>query len=280
MVEETRSVAWILLPACRGARVGGLSGACYPRRVAVIWRRESGGTRYEVRSHGATRRLLSDGVFHSAWNPRTGLTGRTWDLFLPAAFTLATPARRILVLGVGAGTALLQYRRFIDPDTLVGVDLNPLHLEIGRRFFGLASAGATLFEADARDWVAGWRGARFDLVVDDLYGHVEGEPRRAVPMTSAWAGALARLVAPGGALVANFISGRELLGCAQLRSQRARAGYASGFRLWGPRDHNAVAVFCRQPTSASETRARLRRVAALDDRRRGCSLSYSMRRLW
>lgn len=246
----------------------------------MIWRVESGGTRYEVRSHGATRRLLSDGVFHSAWNPRSGLTGRTWDLFLPAAFTLAERPRRVLVLGIGAGTALLQYRRFFDPRTLVGVDLNPLHIDIGRRFFGLDEARATLFEADARDWVAGWHGAPFDLVIEDLYGHVDGAPRRAVPMNASWADALARLVAPGGALVANFISGRELLGCAQLSLPRARAGYASGFRVWGPRDHNVVAVFCRRKTSAAEVRDRLRRVAALDDRRSGGALRYFMRRLW
>ena len=248
--------------------------------MAVLWRLDSGGTRYEVRSHGATRRLFSDGVFHSAWNPRSGLTGRTWDLFLPAAFTLAAPPQRILVLGTGAGTALLQYRRFINPRTLIGVDLNPLHIEVGRRFFGLDDAEAELFEADARDWVAAWEGPPFDLVVDDLYGHVGGEPARTVPMSAAWARILARLVAPGGALVANFISAAELNGCAQLRGPRGRAGYASGFRVQGPRDHNAVAAFCRRATTAADTRARLRATPALDDRRRGCPLRYSMRRLW
>lgn len=247
--------------------------------MAVLSRIEAGGTRYEVRSHGATRRLVSDGVFHSAWNPRTGLTGRVWDLFLAAAFTRATPARRILVLGTGAGTALLQCRRFLDPETLVGVDLDPVHLEIGRRFFGLDEAGAELCEADARRWVAEWQGPPFDLVVDDLYGHRAGEPERAVPMTEAWASALAGLLAPGGALVANFISLAELRGCAQVRLASARREYGSGFCVRGPRDDNAVGVFCRGPSSAGETRNRLRRVAALDDRRRS-GLAYSMRRLW
>src|SRR6056297_97848 len=247
--------------------------------MAVLSRIDAGGTRYEVRSHGATRRLLSDGVFHSAWNPRTGLTGRVWDLFLAAAFTRAIPARRILVLGTGAGTALLQHRRFLDPETLVGVDLDPVHLEIGRRFFGLDEAGAQLCEADARRWVAEWQGPPFDLVVDDLYGHRAGEPERAVPMTEAWASALAGLLAPGGALVANFISLAELRGCAQVRLASARREYGSGFCVRGPRDDNAVGGFCREPSSAGETRNRLRRVAALDDRRRG-GLAYSMRRLW
>lgn len=247
--------------------------------MAILLRLDAGGSRYEVRGHGATRRLWSDGVFHSAWNPRRGLTGRVWDLFLAAAFTLATPARRILVLGTGAGTALLQYRRFVDPETLIGVDLDPVHIDIGRRFFGLDEAGAELFEADARRWVAEWQGPPFDLVVDDLYGHRAGEPERAAPMTVEWASALSRRVAPGGALVANFISLAELRSCAQLRLPRIRAGYASGFCVQGPRDDNAVGVFCRAPASAGETRGRLRRIAALDDRRRG-GLAYRMRRLW
>lgn len=248
--------------------------------MALLLSLDADGTRYEVRSHGATRRLLSDGVFHSAWNPRTGLSGRVWDLFLAAAFTLATPPRRVLVLGTGAGTALLQYRRFIDPDALVGVDLDPVHIAIGRRFFGLDEAGAELFEADARRWVACWEGAPFDLVVDDLYGHRAGEPERAVPMTAGWASALAALVAPGGALVANFISLAELRRCAQVRHARSRAEYAGGFCLRGPRDDNAVGVFCREPGSAAETRSRVRRIRALDDRRRSGGLAYRMRRLW
>jgi hypothetical protein len=248
--------------------------------VAVLWRLDSGGTRYEVRSHGATRRLLSDGVFHSAWNPRAGLTGRVWDLFLAAAFTLAVPPARILVLGVGAGTALLQFRRFIDPAVLVGVELNPVHLAAGRQFFGLDEAGATLVEADARDFVSRWDSPPFDLVVDDLFGHGPGGPARAVSMTRAWAAALSRIVSPAGALVVNCISRRELMACARLAAASPRAGYASGFLLQGPRDHNAVGVFCRQPSSAAATRARLRRHPQLGDGRREPRLAYAMRRLW
>lgn len=260
--------------------MGDGAGARYAPRVAVLWRLDSGGTRYEVRAHGATRRLLSDGVFHSAWNPRTGLTGRAWDLFLPAAYALARPPARILVLGTGAGTVLLQYRRFLAPATLVGVDLNPVHLEAGRRFFGLDAARAELHVADAREWVGHWSGPRFDLVVDDLYGHVAGEPERAVPMSGPWAAALSRLVAPGGALVANFISAGELARCAQLRTRTARLGYASAFRLQGTQDDNAVAAFCRDRTTPADIRRRHRRVPALDDRRPACRLRYKLRTLW
>lgn len=253
---------------------------CYAGAVAILWRRDSGGTRYEVRSHGATRRLVSDGVFHSAWNSRSGLTGRAWDLFLPAAFSLAVPPRRVLVLGIGAGAVLLQYRRFLDPAVLVGVDLDPVHLELGRRFFGLDDARAEIVLADARDWVAEWRGAPFDLVIEDLYGHVSGEPERAVAMTAGWARQLARLVAPGGALVVNFISTRELRDSALVATAAGRRPWPSAFCFRAPRDENAVAAFCRVPTSTGAIRERLRRVPALDDRRRTCRLRYTVRGLW
>jgi SAM-dependent methyltransferase len=248
--------------------------------MALLYRCTLDGTEYEVRSHGATRRLFSDGVFHSAWNPRTGLTGRTWDLLLAAAFVPETLPRRILVLGVGAGTVLLQYRRFLDPEVLVGVDLNPVHLRLGRRYFGLEAARAEVFEADARDWVRSWRGPRFDLVVEDLYGHRAGEPQRAVPVDAGWAAALSGLVAPGGALVINFTSLPELGACAPLRLARARAPFRSAFMLRGPSDENAIAAFCRARTTPAAVRARARQVRGLDDRKPGCRLRYSLRTLW
>jgi SAM-dependent methyltransferase len=248
--------------------------------VALLWQQESDGTRYEVRSHGATRRLLTDGVLHSAWNPRTGLTGRVWDLLLAAAFAPPRRPQRILVLGAGAGTVLLQYRRFIDPAALVAVDRDPLHLEIGRRSFGLGEAAAKVHLADALDWVAGYRGAPFDLVVDDLYGHRAGEPERAVPVDRSWAAKLSRLVAPDGALAANFISPRELGACALLQVAASRKGYASAFMLQGPRDDNAVAVLCRERTTPAAVRVRIREVPGLGERRRRCRLRYRSRTLW
>jgi hypothetical protein len=248
--------------------------------VALLWQQESDGTRYEVRSHGATRRLLTDGVFHSAWNPRTGLTGRAWDLLLAAAFAAPRKPQSILVLGAGAGTVLLQYRRFVDPAVLVAVDRDPLHLEIGRRYFGLREAGAEVFLADARDWVAGYGGPPFDLVVEDLYAHRAGEPERAVPVDRAWAAKLSRLVAPGGTLGANFISPRELRACALLQVPASRRGYASGYMLQGPRDDNAVAVLCRQHTTPAAMRARIREASGPGDRRRRCRLRYRSRTLW
>jgi hypothetical protein len=247
--------------------------------VPVIWKKQAGGTRYEVRAYGAALRLYSDGVFHSAWNPRHGLTGRVWDLFLVAAFACARAPRRILMLGIGGGTSLLQFHRFLEPVRMVGVDLDAVHIEVARECFGVDESVADLVHADARDWVAGYAGPRFDLVVDDLFGHVGGEPLRAVPMDARWARALGRLVAPGGVLAANFIAPKGLRASALGSSEALRARYAGAYQLRTASDANAVGVFCRSPLTPREWRARVRAVPGLDDRARACPLDYEIRRL-
>jgi hypothetical protein len=247
--------------------------------MPVIWRRDAGGTRYEVRTHGAARRLYSDGVFHSAWNPRHGLTGRVWDLFLVAAHACGRPPRRILVLGIGGGTSFLQFRRFLGDVAMTGVDRDPVHIEIARECFGVDASVATLVEADARDWVAGYSGPRFDLVVDDLFGHVGGEPVRAVPVDARWARALGRLVAPGGVLAVNFIAPKDLRASALASSGSLLGRYAGAYQLRTASDANAVGVFCRDGITPKAWTARVRAVPGLADRARSCPLDYQIRRL-
>lgn len=247
--------------------------------MAVVWARDRGGSRYEVRAHGRALRLYSDGVFHSAWNPRLGLTGRVWDLFLVAAFAGTGRPRRVLMLGIGGGTFMLQLQRFLGPVEITGVDLDPVHIEVARDCFGVGDSVGELVHADARDWVAGWRGPRFDLVVDDLFGHRGGEPMRAVEMDTAWARALGRLVAPGGVLAANFIAPRHLRRSALVADPAVARSYASAWQLRTASDANAVGVFCRDRLGPREWRARVRAVAGLDDRVPACRLDYEIRRL-
>ena len=61
---------------------------------------ERGGTRYEVRSHGASVRLYTNGVFHSQWNEGRPFAGGVWDcLSLPVLYRDPAAVRRVLVLG-------------------------------------------------------------------------------------------------------------------------------------------------------------------------------------
>jgi predicted membrane-bound spermidine synthase len=236
--------------------------------VALLWERRVEGTLYQVRSAGRTRRLYTNGVFHSQYNPVRPVTGSVWDLLLlPAFFYAPGELRRVLVLGVGGGAVIRQLCRFIRPEAIVGVELNAVHLSIARRFFGVGGAGVVLEQADAADWVRRYRGPGFDMIVDDLFGDYAGEPQRAVFADADWVGSLSRCLNPGGVIVSNFTSPLELEVSAFLGDAACRRRFRSAFSLSTSRNYNAVGVFLDKPADTRELRERLKRIPLLDPRK-------------
>lgn len=246
--------------------------------MAVIWSKRRNGVRYEVRSHGRTLRLYTDGVFHSSYNPARPVTGGVWDLLMmPAFFRPPGSVRRVLLLGVGGGTVIRQLRQFVRPQEIVGVDLDPVHLEIARRFFGAAGDDVRLEQTDATAWLERDR-SRYDLVIDDLFGARDGEPVRAVEADARWCRLLRARTAKGGAIALNCISPAELSRCGFLRDERLRAAFPGRFRLRAERDENAVGIFLPRAAEATELRRNLLAVPGLNPRRER-RLGFSVSRL-
>ena len=244
--------------------------------MAVLWRQRVGATLYEVRTAGNTRRLYSNGVLHSQYNERRPVTGNVWDLLLLPAFLATRPVRRVLVLGVGGGAVIRQLQHFVQPERILGVELNPVHLRVARRFFGVQGPGVELQRAEARQWLADYEGPPFDLVIEDLFGERDGQPVRAIAADADWLAGLGRVLAPDGILVMNFPSLRELRACTALQD---RARFVSILRLATPQNDNAVGVFLPCTLKNGELQARLRAIPALDARRRACPLRYRLQRL-
>jgi len=247
--------------------------------LALLWCKQDGATRYEVRSAGNSVRLYTNGVFHSQYNPHQPVSGSLWDLLMLPAFFAPQAVRRVLMLGVGGGAVIRQLNHFLAPSAIVGVELNPVHLAVARRWFGVAARNVTLHEADALRWVREYRGAPFDMIVDDLFGDSGGEPQRAVAADRHWLRQLDKLLAPTGLLVTNFGSLGELQACAWFHDQRIRSRYPAAFRLTSPLYANAVGAFLRQPTVTAQLRRQLVAFPALDPSRRSCRLNYRIRRL-
>lgn len=248
--------------------------------MAILWSRTSGGTHYEVRSSGATRRLYTNGVLHTQYNPRTRLTGSVWDLLmLPAFFRPPDSVRRVLVLGVGGGAVIRQLAQFVRPGRIVGVELDPLHLYIAERFFGLAEAGVSLQQAEARGWLEAYDGPRFDMIVDDLFGEREGEPERAVAASGRWFETLLRNLSPSGVIAMNFVGRRELRESGFFRSRRVAGRFAAAFELTTPVDENAVGAFLRAPSDSRTLRRRLTAVPGMNPMLKTSPLRYRIRRI-
>lgn len=246
--------------------------------MAIIWSRERDGVRYEVRNAGRTRRLYTDGVFHSSFNPARPLTGGVWDLLMMPAFLYPPGAvQRVLLLGVGGGTVIRQLRAFVRPLEIVAVDRCAEHLYVARRYFGVAGPDVSLVEADARDWMRQDR-SRYDLVIDDLFAGSGGEPQRAIEANVAWCNELAAHTSRNGAIAINCLSPYELAQTGLLNDDALRRRFPGRFRLRAARDQNAVGLFLPRPVQGSELRRNLEAVPGLNPRRER-QLNFSLRTL-
>ncbi|MEM8868337.1 MAG: class I SAM-dependent methyltransferase [Verrucomicrobiota bacterium] len=175
--------------------------------MAVLWKRNIEGNLYEVRTAGASMRLYRNGVHHSQWNPNRPLNGSIWDLFvLPALHREAGAIKDALILGFGAGAAGRLLQELVEPERVVGIELDDVHLSIADGFFE-CSEGCELIAGDAVEWISDQaeEETSFDLIIDDLYGEQDGIPLRYAPLDLEWFQALAGLLSPSGMLILNIL---------------------------------------------------------------------------
>ncbi|MGD8785180.1 MAG: oxidoreductase [Thioalkalispiraceae bacterium] len=247
--------------------------------MGIIWQKTVNGKQYQVRSAGQTRRLYTDGVFHSQHNPGRSLTANVWDLIsLPSFFLESNKIRRILVLGVGGGAVIRQFLQWYPGVEITGVELDPMHIRLGKRFFGLSNKHVTLIEADAIDWVKRYLGLPFDIVIDDLFGEVAGEPQRVIDANTGWLKLLVNLLTPHGMLVMNFTESRDLRDCAVFHNETIQKNFNAAYRLMTPLYDNQIGVFLRETATANEWRKRISQHPVYREYRQSQE-KYQMRKL-
>lgn len=238
------------------------------------------GVQYEVRSAGNSRRLYTDGVFHSQYNPYQLITGYVWDLLmLPAFFYSPDKIKRVLVMGVAGGAVLHQLRHFVAPDEIIGVELNKQHVSIGRRFFDLNKAPIKLVEADAVAWLENYQGEPFDMIIDDMFAEENGEPVPVMDASVEWFSCMYRHLTDEGVIVRNFINRKALLRSAPVTDAQTRANFKSIFQFTSQYNENFVAAYLKTAASARQLRRRLCETPGLNPRLKTTRLRYTIRQL-
>lgn len=245
--------------------------------LAVIHSRHSGETHYQVRSAGHAKRLYTNGVFHSQWNPNRPIAGAVWDLLsLPVLYLPQAETRtlRVLLLGVGGG-AVLRQLQLLSPDSqLTGIELDSVHLELATNYFDVDEECAHLHCADAVQWVRDYHGPAFDMVIDDLFSHQNGEPERAIEMTRRWASSLRRLTRKDGLIVANFASAEQLLDSGLMRQ-----AFSSVYQWAQPEYDNAIGAFVRGSGNARGWRTALNQHTGLNTGHKRVALTSQRRKI-
>ena len=248
--------------------------------MALVWQSKRSGVNYEVRSAGKTLRLYTDGVFHSQYNPGQPLTGHVWDLLmLPAFFYPGQRPKRVLVLGVGGGAVIHQLLHFVQPEQVVGIELNPHHVSIARRFFGLKHSSIKLVTADAIDWLKQYRGEKFDMIIDDLFAEKEGEPVAVTDANRSWFSIMLKHLNKEGVIVRNFIDKQALLESAPLTNEAIARRFDSIFQLTSFFNENHVGVFLRKQSTSAGLRNHLKQVPGLNPSLKTSKLRYRIRKL-
>jgi hypothetical protein len=154
---------------------------------------------------GDALELRVDGTLASLHRPGSGLTGPVWwALAAPVLLTRPPRPRRVLLLGLAAGS-VARAMRAIDPGaTIVGVDYDAEVVRLARRHFGLDALRLELVVDDAARYLHRER-TRFDLVVEDLFVGPSRSVRKPEWLLAEGYPLVARRLSRGGVFVSNTI---------------------------------------------------------------------------
>lgn len=166
-----------------------------------------GSARRQVRVvEGAGGRTLRVGGSFASWyRPGQSATGSVWDAL--AAPLLALPAarrRRVLILGLGGGSAARLVRAIAPAARIVGVEYSAEVLRAARRHFDLDAIGVEVVQGDAHDYLRRSRG-RFDCVIEDVFVGGARALHKPPWLPEAGLRLAARRLAAGGLLVSNTL---------------------------------------------------------------------------
>lgn len=127
-----------------------------------------------VEVDGTRYLLLNEGqAVHSVYDPDSLATFGTWDYFLAAPFFNEPPytpaqVRSLCMIGLAAGTTPRQYTAVFGPLPIDGVEIDPVIVDVGRRFFAMTEPNLAVYTEDGRYFLARTH-SRYDVVAVDAY---------------------------------------------------------------------------------------------------------------
>ncbi len=176
-----KALPWLWMP-CVIALMAAFSPTS-PLRAAqpghrLLFERDSAYNYIQVQedAQGFRYLYLNEGQgIHSQWHPTQIAFGRTWDYFLVGPYFNPnfTPAQvqSLLVIGLAAGTVPRQYQEVYGLLPMDGIEIDPLIIEVGARFFGMNAEEMPSLNAIAQDGRYGLRdlSRRYTVIGIDAY---------------------------------------------------------------------------------------------------------------
>ncbi len=154
---------------------------------------------------GGGLQLRVDGTLASFHRPGRAVTGPVWwALAAPLTLLPARPRRRVLILGLGAGSVAAVVRRLDPGARIVGVERDREVLRLARQHFGLDALDVEVVEDDVFHYLRCARG-RFDLVVEDVFVGSLRKVHKPTGLLNVGYDLFRRRLSPRGLVVSNTI---------------------------------------------------------------------------
>jgi spermidine synthase len=151
------------------------TGRSIKETAGMIVERESAYNYIQVVEKDGMRYLhLNEGEgWHSVYSPTMLLTGGTWDYFLAAPFFNAPPrtdaqVTSLGIVGLAAGTTANQFTKIYGAIPIEGYEIDPVIIDIGRKYFGMTEPNLQAFAVDGR-WGLAHSRRTFSVITIDAY---------------------------------------------------------------------------------------------------------------
>ena len=154
---------------------------------------------------GGIKTLVIDETLASLYRPGEVATRCVWDaIAAPLLWLRPARRRRILILGLGAGSVARLARALAPGAEIVGVELDAEVVRLARAHFELDALDIQVEIADALDWLKSAQGA-YDAILEDVFIG-EGDAVHKPEWIPEPAHAMAwKRLAPGGIFVSNTL---------------------------------------------------------------------------
>ncbi len=248
--------------------------------MALLYSKQTADSLYEVRNAGASLRLYSNGVLHSQYNKNTPINGAIWDLLLLPGFLAPRSPKRILVLGLGGGTIVHLLRRFFPESHITCVELDREHITIAKQFFLIPTENVKVVHADAYDFLKDathkqkGEKQKFDWIIDDVFQHLTGEPKR-VKAVSGMTTMYLSCLQKNGLLSINVIGSKQ-----KKQLKNLMPSFVSAYQFNHPLYENSIVSLNRFDASTAQFRINLKQHKMLDQTYKTCKLNYRLQRFW
>lgn len=100
-----------------------------------------------------------------------GVVYDVWKTTLKKVKSKNSKVKSCLILGLAGGSAARLVRQYWTEAEIIGVEIDPIMINIGQVFLGLNEVGVEAIEADAEDYLkdAAKTKKEFDLILIDMY---------------------------------------------------------------------------------------------------------------